>query len=260
MGIHYNSETKTFHLKAKETSYVLGVLREGYLVHYYWGKGISEYRHSNFLQFVDRGFSGNPYQQKDDRTFSNWKTLPQEYPQYGNTDFRKPAYQVQLENGSTVSDLRYVSHAIFQGKATLEGLPTTYVEAAEEAETLEITMEDSLIGLKVILSYTIFEQFNAITRSVRFVNEGLQSVNLLSALSLSVDLRDADFDFLHLHGAHVKERQIERTPLLNGNQSVESRRGASSHQHNPFIALLRKDTTEVAAMCMDLILFIAETS
>ncbi|MEH7493831.1 alpha-galactosidase [Neobacillus niacini] len=243
MGIHYNSESKTFHLKAKDTSYVLGILRDGYLVHYYWGKGISEYRNSNFLQFVDRGFSGNPYQQKNDRTFS-LDTLPQEYPQYGNTDFRKPAYQVQLENGSTVSDLRYVSHAIYQGKAPLEGLPATYVEDAEEAETLEITIEDSLIGLKVILSYTIFEQFNAITRSVRFVNDGVQSVKLLSALSLSVDFREADFDFLHLHGAHVKERHIERKPLRHGIQSVESTRGGSSHQHNPFIALPRKGTTE----------------
>jgi alpha-galactosidase len=243
MGIQYNAETKTFHLKAKDTSYVLGVLRDGYLVHYYWGKGISEYRHSNFLQFVDRGFSGNPYVQKDDRTFS-LDTLPQEYPQYGNTDFRKPAYQVQLENGSTVSDLRYVSHTIFQGKAPLEGLPAIYVEAEEEAETLEITMEDSLNGLKVILRYTVFEQFNAITRSVRFVNEGSQSIKLLSALSVSVDFRDSDYDFLHLHGAHVKERHIERKPLRHGIQSIESTRGASSHQHNPFIALLGKDTTE----------------
>ncbi|MCM3693566.1 alpha-galactosidase [Neobacillus niacini] len=243
MAIHYNTETKTFHLKAKDTSYVLGVLRDGYLVHYYWGKGIGEYRHANFLQFVDRGFSGNPYQQKDDRTFS-LDTLPQEYPQYGNTDFRKPAYQVQLENGSTVSDLRFVSHKIFQGKAPLEGLPATYVEGAEEAETLEITMEDTLIGLKVILSYTVFEQLNVIIRSVRFVNEGLESVKLLQALSVNVDFRDADFDFLHLHGAHVKERHIERKPLRHGIQSVESTRGASSHQHNPFIALLRKDTTE----------------
>jgi alpha-galactosidase len=80
-------------------------------------------------------------------------------------------------------------------------------------ETLEITMEDSLIGLKVILSYSVFEGLNVITRSVRFVNEGSQSVKLLSALSLSVDFSDADYDFLHLHGAHVKERHIERKPL-----------------------------------------------
>jgi alpha-galactosidase len=228
-------------LQAKDTSYVMEIVRDGYLLHLYWGRKINEYRHSNPLQLLDRGFSGNP--NKEDRTFS-LDTLPQEYPQYGNTDFRKPAYQVQLENGSTVSDLRYVSHTIFKGKVPLEGLPATYVEDTEEAETLEITMEDSFIGLKVILSYTVFEQLNVITRSVRFINEGTESFKLLSAHSLCVDFRDADFDFLHLHGAHVKERHIERQPLINGIQSVESTRGASSHQHNPFIALLRKGTTE----------------
>lgn len=243
MGIQFDSKNKIFHLQAKDTSYIMEIVRDGYLVHNYWGRKINQYRHSNRLQLLDRGFSGNPYQHKEDRTFS-LDTLPQEYPQYGNTDFRKPAYQIQLENGSTVTDLRYHSHTIIKGKIPLEGLPATYVESDDEAETLEITMEDSLIGLKVILSYTVFEQFNVITRTVRFLNEGAQSLKLLSALSVCVDFRDADFDFLHLHGAHVKERHIERTPLRHGIQSVESTRGASSHQHNPFIALLRKGTTE----------------
>jgi len=241
MGIQFDSKNKTFHLQAKDTSYVMEIVRDGYLLHLYWGKKINKYRHSNPLQLLDRGFSGNPY--KEDRTFS-LDTLPQEYPQYGNTDYRKPAYQVQLDNGSTVSDLRYASHTIFKGKAPLDGLPATYVEDEDEAETLEITMEDSFIGLKVILSYTVFEQLNAITRSVRFINDGAESLKLLSAQSLSVDFRDADFEFLHLHGAHVKERHIERQQLRHGIQSVESTRGASSHQHNPFIALLRKGTTE----------------
>lgn len=241
MGIQFDNKNKTFHLQAKDTSYVMEIVRDGHLLHLYWGRKINEYRHSNSIQLLDRGFSGNPY--KEDRTFS-LDTLPQEYPQYGNTDYRKPAYQVQLENGSTISDLRYASHTIFKGKAPLDGLPATYVEDEDEAETLEITMEDSFIGLKVILSYTVFEKLNAITRSVRFINDGAESLKLLSAHSLSVDFRDADFEFLHLHGAHVKERHIERQQLRHGIQSVESTRGASSHQHNPFIALLRKGTTE----------------
>lgn len=243
MGIHYDSTNKIFHLKAHDTSYVMGIVRDGYLAHYYWGKGLKNYRGSNYIQFVNRAFSGNPYQHKDDRTFS-LDTLPQEYPQYGNTDHRHPAYQIQLENGSTISDLRYVSHTIYKGKKPLEGLPATYVESDDEAETLEISMEDSLINLKVILSYTVYEKWNVITRSVRFVNEGKESLKLLRALSVSVDFRDADFDLLHLYGAHERERHISRQPLRPGMQSIESNRGSSSHQHNPFLALLRKDTTE----------------
>lgn len=243
MSIQFDAVKKVFHLQAKDTSYVMGIARDGYLLHLYWGKKINEYNFSNEIQLLDRGFSGNPYAHKDDRTFS-LDTLPQEYPQYGNTDYRKPAYQVQLENGSTITDLRYQSHTVMKGKPALEGLPSTYVENDEEAETLEILMEDELIGLQVVLSYTVYKQFNAITRNVRFLNKGTETVRLLQASSLNVDFHDADFEFLHLHGAHVKERHIERTPLRHGIQSVESARGGSSHQHNPFMALLRKGTTE----------------
>ncbi|NGM83870.1 alpha-galactosidase [Paenibacillus sp. 7124] len=243
MGVHFDAENRLFHLQAKDTSYVIGIVRDEYLLHLYWGRRIAAYHHTNKIQLLDRGFSGNPYNYKEDRAFS-LDTLPQEYPQYGNTDYRKPAYQVQLENGSTVSDLRYRSHTIVKGKPGLTGLPAVYVEDEREAETLEIVMEDQVTGLEVLLSYTVFEQFNVITRSVRFANKGSESLKLLRALSLSVDFQDADFDFLHLYGAHVKERHIARQPLRHGVQSVESARGASSHQHNPFIALLRPGTTE----------------
>lgn len=241
MAIHFDSKNNRFHLQAKDTSYVMEIVRDGYLLHLYWGRKINDFNHSNEVQLVDRGFSGNPY--KEDRTFS-LDTLPQEYPQFGNTDYRKPAYQVQLENGSTISDLRYESHVIKKGKPGLQGLPATYVENDNEAETLEIVMRDALTNLKVVLCYTVFEQFNVITRSVNFLNEGTASLSLLRALSVSVDFRDADFDFMHLHGGHVKEGHIERQPLRHGVQSIESARGGSSHQHNPFMALLRKGANE----------------
>ena len=241
MAIHFDSKKNRFHLQANDTSYVMEIVRDGYLLHLYWGRKINDFNYSNEIQLVDRGFSGNPY--KEDRTFS-LDTLPQEYPQFGNTDYRKPAYQVQLENGSTISDLRYESHVIRKGKPALQGLPATYVEDDNEAETLEIIMRDAETNLKVVLCYTVFEQFNVITRSVKFLNEGTASLKLLRALSVSVDFRDADFDFMHLHGGHVKENHIERQPLRHGVQSIESARGASSHQHNPFMALLRKGADE----------------
>lgn len=241
MAIQFDSENRTFHLQAKDTSYVMRIVRDNYLLHLYWGRKINEFHDTNEIQLLDRGFSGNPY--KEDRTFS-LDTLPQEYPQYGNTDYRNPAYQVQLENGSTITDLRYESHRITKGKPALQGLPSTYVEDDSEAETLEIIMHDSVTNLRVALSYTVFEQFNVITRSVRYLNEGTESLKLLRALSVSVDFRDAEFDFLHLHGGHVKENHMERQPLRQGVQSIASARGASSHQHNPFMALLRKGANE----------------
>lgn len=241
MSIIYNESNRIFHLQAKDTSYVLQVLERGYVAHLYWGKKVKTSNLSHLLQFKERAFSPNPYPY--DLSLS-LDTLPQEYPAYGNTDFRSPAYQIQLENGSTISDLRYKSHKILKGKPQLKGLPATYIESEDEAETLQLELVDTVTGLEVILSYTVYEQFNAITRSVLFMNKGNQPLKILRALSMSVDFSDANFDFMQLSGAWARERHIKRRPLVSGSQSVESRRGTSSHQQNPFIALLRRDTNE----------------
>lgn len=241
VGILYDNKSKLFHLQGKDVSYVMQIVRDGYLAHLYWGKRIENYAGSNPLSFIKRTFSPNP--EPADRSFS-LDTLPQEYPAYGNTDFRSPAYQIQLENGSTITDLRYSRHSIFPGKPELTGLPATYAEEENEAQTLEIVMEDELIGLQVYLTYTVFKYFNVMARSVRFENKGSSKMKIIRALSANVDFRDDQFDLLTLYGSHTNECNIDRKPIGPGIQSIESRRGASSHQHNPFFALLRKDANE----------------
>ncbi|UTR16099.1 alpha-galactosidase [Salipaludibacillus sp. LMS25] len=243
MGITYNEKDHTFHLQAKDTSYIFKVREGGYLAHLYWGKKVEEYNGSNALRYFDRGFSPNPVGAGTDRTFS-LDTLPQEYPSYGTTDFRTPAFQVQLENGTTITDLRYESHTIIKGKPALEGLPSTYVEAEDEAWTLEILLTDAVIGLHATVAYTVFSNFNAITRSVRLHNKGTENLKILKVSSMNVDFHEADFDLVTLPGAHIRERYISRAPVREGVQSIESRRGASSHQQNPFMALVRKNTDE----------------
>ncbi|MBC1604407.1 alpha-galactosidase [Listeria rocourtiae] len=241
MGISYDEAQRVFHLRGKDVSYVLGVVRDGYLAHLYYGKGLREFAGSNGLTFIKRDFS--PSVSIGDETFS-LDSLPQEYPQYGNTDFRKPAYQVKGMDGTTISDLRYESHRIFAGKMKLDGLPASYVEQDSDANTLEITMADAVLGLRVILQYTVFGADNVITRSARFVNDGQDSLQILKAASACIDFKDSNYDLLTLPGAWGNERQVERAALRHGMQSVDSVRGASSHQQNPFVALLEKQTTE----------------
>jgi alpha-galactosidase len=242
MNIIFEEATKTFHLQTGNTSYIMQIYKDGYLAHLYWGRRIRKAVSNELLLLTARcSFSPNP--DSEDDAFS-LDTLPQEYPAYGNTDFRVPAYEVQLENGTTITDFRFESYKILKGKPALIGLPATYVENEEEAQTLEIVMWDSLIGLKAVLSYTIFDKHDAITRSVRFINEGRTKLKLLRALSMSVDFNKNEYDFMQLSGSWARERHVERIALNSGSKSIESRRGASGHQQNPFIALLSKDTTE----------------
>lgn len=76
------------------------------------------------------------------------------------------------------------------------------------------------------------------------INRGSKPVVLEKVMSASVDFESSGYELVSLPGAWGRERHIERTPLRSGVQSLESRRGASSHQHNPFFALAAPDAGE----------------
>ncbi|MDR6553107.1 alpha-galactosidase [Paenibacillus qinlingensis] len=242
MGIVYDSISQTFHLQGKSSSYIMQLINSKYIAHVHWGRRV---RGSNpgGLLVRRRRCSFSPSTDPDDLTLS-LDTLPQEFPGYGASDFRVPAYQVQMEDGTTVSELVYESHRIYAGKSPLTGMPSTYVEDENEAESLDIVLADSVIGLKVILTYTVFRDLDVITRSVQFLNVGNRSMKLLRALSFGIDMPSSDFDMLHLSGTWARERHIERRPLVTGGSVIESRRGSSSHSLNPFVALLSKQADE----------------
>lgn len=242
MSIQYDQQRSLFHLQAQDTSYVIHVTKTGYPAHLYWGKKIRGMQLERLFELKERA-SFSPSTELDHLALS-LDTLPHEYPGYGNSDFRMPAYQVMLPNGTTVTDLRYESHSIRSGKPALAGLPATYTESDDEAATLELTLKDELTGLTVILSYTVFEAFNAITRSARLVNNGIYTLQLLRAFSLSLDFAHDRFEMLQLSGAWTRERYVHTRKLEPGLQSVESRRGSSSHMQNPFVALLSEGANE----------------
>ncbi|GJM76272.1 hypothetical protein HMSSN036_84880 [Paenibacillus macerans] len=242
MPIFFDEAKGLFHLQSRNTSYMIQLVR-GYAAHAYFGAKLRQDGNlDELLTFKERAsFSPNPL--PDDKTIS-LDTLPQEYPQYGTGDFRSPAYQVRLANGARATELAYKSHRIIPGKPALEGLPSVYVERESEAETLELELFDAVSGLTVYLCYTVFEDFDAIARSARFRNDSGEAMQIERALSASVDFADASYDALYLSGAWARERHVQRRRLAPGLTGISSRRGASSHQQNPFLALLRPEADE----------------
>lgn len=241
MGIRFNEENKLFNIESKNTSYILSVLETGHLVHLYWGRKINSDK-INYL--IKKRQCGSFLADLDNIDDFHLEAVPQEYPSYGNPDLRSPAVQIKLGNGTTVTDFRYDSHKIFKGKNKLQGLPATYVENDSEAQTLEVILKDDLANLKLILSYTVFEDYDAITRSAKIINDSNEEVDILRVLSASVDFNHSEFDFIQLSGSWARERHIIRTKLRSGGQCVESRRGASSHAQNPFMALVSHEANE----------------
>ncbi|MFU1798410.1 alpha-galactosidase [Paenibacillus azoreducens] len=242
MAIHIDSKQRLFHLQTKGASYVFQMIPSGYAAHLYYGKRL---RASDLAWLlVTKGRSSfSPSPVPEDRSIS-LDTLPQELPIYGTSDYRTPLVQMKLENGTTITEFKYDSYRVERGKPALEGLPAVYTEREGEAETLILTMRDSAAGLRIELMYTVLEEYDAITRSLRIVNESGTNVEVLRALSASVDFPHMDYEWLQLSGAWARERDIVRRPLAYGMQAVESRRGASGHQQNPFAALLSPGTGE----------------
>lgn len=241
MAIVYDASSKTFNLSTSKTSYVLKVLDSNHVAHVYWGKKIK----AKNLDYVLRSKNWGSFLTNTDNIDDFMLEMtPQEYPGYGSTDLRTPAVELQFSDGTSATDFRYESHNIYVGKNKLNNLPATYVEDENEAMTLELTLVDSLKNVKLILSYSVFEEFDAITRSVKIINESNEDVNINRVLSANVDFRDSDYELLQLSGAWARERHIIRKEIRSGSQSIGSRRGSSSHAQNPFMALVRKDTTE----------------
>ncbi|KIR02221.1 Alpha-galactosidase [Lachnospiraceae bacterium TWA4] len=231
----------------KNTTYQMKVNEYGVLLHLYYGRKISDVVMDYTLKNYDRGFSGNPYEADKDRTFS-LDTVPQEFPGTGVGDYRINCVNVENADGSGLADFRYVSHKIRDSKYFIPGLPAVYDET-DEAKTLIILLEDPVTHLQAKLFYGVLEDNDIITRTVVYINNGKEDIKLTKAYSACLDLPFGEWDLVHFHGRHCMERQMERVSSMNGIKSIESKRGASSHHHNPFVILCEPNTNEEYGDC-----------
>ncbi|WP_283680412.1 alpha-galactosidase [Lentilactobacillus sp. Marseille-Q4993] len=243
MSINVNEDKLLFHLQTKNTSYIVGVMENGEVGQIYYGKKV--HQSDNYDNLQTREWRNCIPSLDNDHGDFQLEMLKQEYASFGKGDFRKPAFQVTEENGSRVTVLNYEGYQVTSGKSRLEaGLPSTFDDNDDDAETLTIKLTDDLTGLTVFLNYSVFPNQDVIVRSTKFVNQGSETLSLNRALSLQLDLPDKEYDLLHFHGSWARERELSRDAIHDGIQEIGSLRTASSHQENPFFILARHDTNE----------------
>lgn len=246
MGIIVNGSLFTLH--TKNSTYQMKVDDKGVLLHTYYGKRTDETDYSYLISFADRGFSGNIAAARGDRTYS-LDYLPQEFPVCGSGDYRVSCLNADLGAGVNDCLLFFDSYKTYRGKYSLEGLPAMFAEDGDLVETLEILLKDYKDDLYVRLLYGVFEDHDMITRSVMIENRTGQDVKLSRVMSTCLDFSDKDLDMIHFYGKHAGERQAERLSLFHGITELRSTRGTSSHQHNPFVIVAKKDTNENRGEC-----------
>ena len=249
MGIVYNKEDNTITLHTKNTSYQMKIGNLDYLFHLYYGPTLHDADLSYQIMQYDRGFSGNPYESRNERTFS-LDAQPQEFSTQQQGDFRTASIEVVNGDGSYSFSGKAAKITIEKEKYRLETLPTVFANESDTVHSLEITLSDSVSEVDVILLYSVFEEADIITRAVKVKNNGKTSIHLKKIMSLCLDfINGSGMDLLSLPGRYGQERQVERQPMTHHIHTISSVRGSSSHQQNPFVVLCDQDATEVFGKC-----------
>lgn len=243
MAIIFDEKQKIFKLDSAGSSYIFKIYDEDYLVHLYYGAKIPDY---NLPHYEDRQMYASFSAWNANLTGTDFSAdvYPFEIGCNGCGDMRISGLQIRNADGNAATDVRYVSHSIYSGKKKLPGLPALYANEDSECTTLEVVTLDKVTGAEVTLIYTVFEKHSAMTRSIAVKNTSEKAFEIEKAMSFTLDLPDYDYDLLTLYGRHNKERNLEKRPLAHGRQGIGSRRGSSSAQQNPFMALLRHGATE----------------
>ncbi|MBQ8094020.1 MAG: alpha-galactosidase [Clostridia bacterium] len=228
-------ENNRFHLKTRRYSYIFELTAGRYPVHLYWGRkvrDINDHPLSRLTRYDDKSFTLN------EQTLDH---LPLECPVFGGSDLRPGMLHLLHADGTHALDLVYKTHEILDGSKVIQGLPSA---RGDDAQTLVVTLEDRVSGIKADLFYTVWQDLDVIARHLRIRNEGTAHAMIEEAMSASVDFENADMDLLTLSGSWAREREPFRRSLVPGIQAVSTERGASSHQTSPFIALMSKNATE----------------
>lgn len=233
--IKYNEKNKTFNLISNDSSYVFHITDSGYLIHDYYGKKID-----GSFEYLKKSSEFQTFR-RDQLDFDmNFNTTLSEISSVERGDFRSPSVVIEREDGAIFSRFKYVSHKIYKGEVKIENQP--HVRNAQE--TLEILLKDDFSDCYIKLNYSVYKEINAIVRNMVIINKGNSNLFIKKAMSFTLDYPDSNYKLMKLAGSWGRERFVEVSNINKGIQKIQSLRGTSSHYYNPFLAILRNETTE----------------
>ncbi len=240
--IVYDKKSNCFILSGKNFTYATFVNGAGYLQNLHFGKSMQ----SADVEYLISHIGNALVPSLEDINADMWQdNMPLEWGCYGHGDYREPTVITERTDGSAMSRFRYVTHKIFDGVPNINGLP----HARSGGKTLSVTLKDDFSDTQVVLNYTVWDNLDVIVRNAEITNIGKEPLTLKRAFSFCADLPEKKYSFLRLYGSWAKERYPEITNLGRGVTRIQSLRGASSHQMNPFMGILCENCTETQGEC-----------
>jgi alpha-galactosidase len=216
-SVQYLPGQKLFVLDAGESTYAFGINERSELESVFWGGHVD-----------DPSSFGSAHIRREWASFDmTTNTTPQEYPGWGAGFVIEPALKATFASGNRELVLHYVGHTI-------------------QGNLLDITLKDIASPLNVHLYYRVYPEQGIIERWTKIENGTKENVVLESAQSAAWSLpQGTDYRLHWLTGRWGGEWQQHVEPIQVGERVLESRRGSTSHQANPWFAIDRgRETTE----------------
>jgi alpha-galactosidase len=200
-----------FRLDGGNSTYAFGVNERGELQTLYWGGRVGAHdaiptAHS----YPEMASFDSPY-----------TTTPKEYASWGAGVFTEPALKVSFADGNRDLVLHFV-------RATPNG-----------TQSLEVLLKDILREIYVTLRYSMDAESGILGRSASIENRERQPVMIEQAAAAQWTLPPARYTLSYLTGRWGGEWTLNQEPIHGGERVIESRRGSTSHQANPWFAISR---------------------
>ncbi|HHU08795.1 MAG TPA: alpha-galactosidase [Intrasporangiaceae bacterium] len=237
----------TFHVRTDHTSWVIAVTRFGHLEQIHYGDRVSGLGEHGTLPLRHRATHppgmAVAYDESRDPAYC-LDGLALAWSGLGKGDFREPALEIRMPDGSFVTDLTYRSHRVSAGTVPcLDGLPGA-LDPDGRASSLIITLADEVGGLECDLVVTTHPGVDVITRRTVLRVVGTEGVSVRRLMSQLTDLPDLGFDLITFDGAWIAEGHRHRRPLAPGLYVNNSLTGDSSNRHNPGVLLAERHASE----------------
>ena len=206
--IAFDAAAKVFRLDAGSASYVFGVNPRGELQQIYWGG-----------RLADADPIPKPQPMREQASFdSSHNNTPEEYAGWGSGLFVEPALKMTLADGNRDLVLHYESHTV-------------------RPDGVDVILKDISRKVFVTLHYSIEPASGILARSATIENREAQPVTIEQAAAAAWALPASHYTLNYLTGRWAGEWTVNQEPIRHGARVIESRRGSTGHQANPWFAI-----------------------
>jgi alpha-galactosidase len=214
--IHFDELSKVFRIDAGGVTYAFGINNVDELQTVYWGRQL---RSEDKLPST----MAKPEAASFD---SSTSTTPNEYAGWGGGLYVEPALKVSYPDGNRDLVLHYVSHTI-------------------QGDELTITLKDIDRNLFVELHYVVDHETGIVGRSAVIQNKTETPITIEEAAAATWSLpRGTDYSLRYLTGRWAGEWNLQKQEIRPGEIVLESKRGSTGHQNNPWFAIEHGDGSD----------------